>query len=98
MIPSPDSDPFGDSDSGSGSRKRWNHNTSTRHSSIQLSPVGVVLADYMEYVPLGEVQAGVLARDVAVVGGVVVEEGAKPDPFARSGVFCWDNIFLLNPF
>ena len=41
------------------------------------SPVGVVLADYVENVPLGEVQAGVLARDVAVVGGVVVEQGAQ---------------------
>ena len=44
------------------------------------SPVGVVLADYVEYVPLGKVQAGVLARDVAVVGGVVVEQGAQTDP------------------
>ena len=48
------------------------------------SPVGVVLADYVEYVPLGKVQAGVLAGDVAVIGGIVVEQGAQTDPLVAA--------------
>ena len=38
----------------------------------------------MEDVSLGEVESGVLAGDVAVVGGVVVEQRAQP----HSGVGC----------
>ena len=34
----------------------------------------------MENVPLAEVEAGVLAGDMAVVGGVVVEQGSQPHP------------------
>ena len=47
------------------------------------SPVGVILADYVENVPLGKVQTGVLAGDVTVVGGVVVEQGAQTDPLVE---------------
>ena len=38
----------------------------------------------MEDVSLGEVESGVLAGDVAVVGGVVVEQRAQP----HSGMGC----------
>ena len=34
----------------------------------------------MENVPFAEVEAGVLAGDVAVVAGVVVEQGAQTHP------------------